>query len=281
LSQNKLTGTIPPELGAIRALQEEVYVRPILFNFTGNQLTGTVPLELASQVSLAFLFISNNNITGSLDPLFCNGTALKKNTDLITLSADCDEVICSCCTECCDKTTGCELYADRLCDAGAKYESSRDINNLFGIVCSCVDNYNISCADTLCDTCTEDGSVCVNAVDYGLVIDPVTGMDVGFRCTEIYTSGPKEGVEIYYEHSKAEDYHHLLVMVDGMACQSSAFEVCNDLSSGLRIDCSNIEPDAVYSDCDPEMDGGELLQAFRWEFHSQNCYSCFPDFSAD
>jgi Leucine-rich repeat (LRR) protein len=277
LSRNHLTGTIPSELGAIQVLPEEVYERPIYFNFSGNQLTGTVPLEFASQVGLAYLGIGNNSLTGTLDPLFCNGTTFQETTNMVILGVDCNEVICSCCAECCsDEKDLCEIYADRLCNSMANYQASSDIEDVFGTVCTCVDSYNVSCADLFCDSCSKDGSVCVNAFDYGTVINPVIFDESGWRCTEQYTSGPKTGVEIYYELYIGETDYHCLVMVDGKACQSCTFDICNGNQNGHRIDCSNIEPDAIYSECDTDLDGGQLLQLFQLEFDEQECYTCFP-----
>jgi hypothetical protein len=123
----------------------------------------------------------------------------------------------------------------------------------------------------------------VNAFDYGLVIDHLTGNPCGWRCTERYTSGPKVGVEIYYEQYSVENdlYLHCMVMIDGKVCKScSNLNMCNDSYGGLVIDCSNIEPNAVYNDCEPDVfDGGELLRAFRWDFQSQECKTCLIDIS--
>ena len=59
LSNNQLTGAIPPELG-------NLYSAPVLIDFSDNQLTGTIPPELGNLGYLAYLELENNQLTGEL-----------------------------------------------------------------------------------------------------------------------------------------------------------------------------------------------------------------------
>ena len=60
LSDNQLTGPIPPELGRLAKL-EELYLQ-------GNQLTGPIPPELGDLTNLQTLRLSGNGLTGVIPP---------------------------------------------------------------------------------------------------------------------------------------------------------------------------------------------------------------------
>ena len=49
-----------------------------------------------------FVF-DNNDLSGSIPEAMCD-------LNVTMLQADCDEVICSCCTMCCDERSGCVSY---------------------------------------------------------------------------------------------------------------------------------------------------------------------------
>ena len=68
LSSNDLVGSIPPELGNLTALEA------LVLNF-GN-LTGSIPPELGSLTHLRFLEINDNSLTGSIPPQLGNLTKL-------------------------------------------------------------------------------------------------------------------------------------------------------------------------------------------------------------
>ena len=55
---NDLTGSIPPELGNLTALQ--------YLGRGWNQLTGTIPAELGDLTDLSYLSLNANNLTGSI-----------------------------------------------------------------------------------------------------------------------------------------------------------------------------------------------------------------------
>jgi Leucine-rich repeat (LRR) protein len=59
--RNKLTGTIPPELGGATTLRE--------LHVHFNKLTGTLPTELAALTDLQSLYLYDNQFSGSIDVL--------------------------------------------------------------------------------------------------------------------------------------------------------------------------------------------------------------------
>lgn len=67
-----------------------------------NQLSGQVPTALVSLPFLTSLTVYNNQITGTMPFETCN---------LSVMIADCDELICECCTECC---IGCQGTVEKL-----------------------------------------------------------------------------------------------------------------------------------------------------------------------
>lgn len=77
LKVNKLTGTVPSNIGLLSKLQ--------FLDLSTNSLHGTLPLSLANLTQVYELDVSRNNITGVLDPrLFPDGTGAAK-TGLISL----------------------------------------------------------------------------------------------------------------------------------------------------------------------------------------------------
>jgi Leucine-rich repeat (LRR) protein len=120
LSNNRLTGLIPSELGWVDLLTRFVWlyfnslIREIpskLRELTlltalwiyGNPLSGEIPIELANLSNLEELTLYTNTIlTGNLDNIFCNCTI-----PIPSFRADCglskvyQEIICTCCMGCC------------------------------------------------------------------------------------------------------------------------------------------------------------------------------------
>ena len=60
LSENELSGTIPPELGNLTKLE--------VLGLAVNQLRGTIPLELVNLSRLRHLFLYSNQLTGLISP---------------------------------------------------------------------------------------------------------------------------------------------------------------------------------------------------------------------
>jgi hypothetical protein len=91
LSYNRLSGTIPSSLGALTALN-----RLYLFN---NELSGTIPSSLGALTDLEWFYLHDNQLVGTMP--FCNS-----DQSFVRLVADCMEVKCTCCTECCPVAFG-------------------------------------------------------------------------------------------------------------------------------------------------------------------------------
>ena len=70
LTWNNLTGTIPPDLGKLTALEA--------LHMSGNQLTGQIPIELANLSKLASLDLSFNRLEGELPQSFGQLTGLER-----------------------------------------------------------------------------------------------------------------------------------------------------------------------------------------------------------
>jgi hypothetical protein len=88
LLNNFLTGTVPSSLGTLVGLTNLM--------LSLNQLTGTLPSSLGALTSLHFLYVQSNLLSGTM-PL----CTLIDNRTFSNLVADCNEVDCPCCTECC------------------------------------------------------------------------------------------------------------------------------------------------------------------------------------
>jgi Leucine-rich repeat (LRR) protein len=58
---NKISGTLPPELGALTALTS-IYLNG------GNKLTGTIPPTISAWTALSVLNLSSNNLSGTIPP---------------------------------------------------------------------------------------------------------------------------------------------------------------------------------------------------------------------
>ena len=60
LVNNQLTGSIPPEIGQLSDL--------VYFGLSHNQLTGVIPPEIGRLVNLSALYLADNQLTGSIPP---------------------------------------------------------------------------------------------------------------------------------------------------------------------------------------------------------------------
>jgi hypothetical protein len=100
LERNHLSGTIPSSLGTLTAL-DVLWLR-------SNQLSRTIPSSLGALPAMASLLLNNNQLVGTMP--FCNS-----DQAFASLVADCMEVDCTCCTECCPVAFG-NIMASSFCD---------------------------------------------------------------------------------------------------------------------------------------------------------------------
>jgi len=123
LSENYLSGSLPSELANLTMMSD--------FRIQFNLFNGTVPLEFQNMDSFDYLFLHANDLTGDLNPTFCQGVTWLLNS----YSADCasganssPEIICDCCISCCLSGSGSESaeccdQEDGSCEAGDVYRS--------------------------------------------------------------------------------------------------------------------------------------------------------------
>ncbi|CAJ1950550.1 unnamed protein product [Cylindrotheca closterium] len=113
LQHNQISQRLPLELGNLEALKE--------FKANDNELEGSIPVEFFSMLDLETLNLQSNNISGEIPTAVAALPFLKELTiqnneivgtmpfetcHLSNLIADCDEMICECCTECCIQCQG-------------------------------------------------------------------------------------------------------------------------------------------------------------------------------
>ncbi|XP_061375235.1 phytosulfokine receptor 2-like [Gastrolobium bilobum] len=70
LSNNRLSGTIWPEIGRLKALH--------ILDLSRNKITGTIPSSISEMENLETLDLSNNDLCGTIPPSFSNLTFLSK-----------------------------------------------------------------------------------------------------------------------------------------------------------------------------------------------------------
>ena len=218
------------------------------------------------------LTLHNNSLTGSLEESFCNQTGFGS---FFGLTADCDEVDCPCCTECCSDLTGeCTIDVPATCSALEYfYEACDECIDPLGTECECIgeNRTNLSCIDTGCQPCNPDGTVCVENYEFGYDLPP-SGLDNLYRCNMRFTKGLEGDVSWNIDYDKYE----CEVLLNGQICRVCGFKSCEDRSGGIRIDCSNVVDGALYDSCSPLLDGGDYLQMFRdeWAFPDDGCFPC-------
>lgn len=125
-----------------------------------------------------------------------------------------------------------------------------------GTVCECEETddggVRLSCADTMCQYCNADETVCGLDVAYGGDIGKFGFFTSDFE-TYDYIQGRDERFSI--EHSFENGCR---VLVDGEECNSCEYISCADSSHSYNIQCNNVEKGAFYSGCAGT--GGGFLQ---------------------
>ena len=87
-ASNTFTGSISNALGQLTSLEE--------LRIADNFFTGNIPIQLLRLTDLQVFTFDNNDLTGTLPVDFCG-----VSYDFEVLRADCSEILCTCCTECC------------------------------------------------------------------------------------------------------------------------------------------------------------------------------------
>ena len=266
LSSNQLTGSIPSSLGDCNVLQE--------LKLHENNLAGLIPLGLLALTDVASVMLHNNSLTGSM--LFCNESAFPAPLPILSLTADCGELECPCCTDCCSDATGaCIIELEQICQNHAK---EAEYNTNIGTDCACFDKgATLSCADQECQICRlevgDEGHdpSCLENFDWGIDYQE-DGWDNLRRCNMRFISGRNADTEVSY-HVDAGSFECSMT-VDGVPCNSCDSQLCSDGFWGTSIDCSNIEEGAVYDDCDGSLNGGDLLWFLAPAYSGSECQPC-------
>jgi Leucine-rich repeat (LRR) protein len=89
LNENKLTGTLPAELGLLHSLE--------VLDLMGNLLSGTIPSALGSLENIKELILSGNSFIGTVPVELCS--LMESNNAKVEI--DCDLVACDCGCACC------------------------------------------------------------------------------------------------------------------------------------------------------------------------------------
>ena len=257
-SSNMLTGTIPTEFGLVTRLEQ--------LWFNNNQLTGTVPTELAQLSSLEWLTVQDNNLNGTLAAM-CEPESIRW-----TIEADCGgddpAVDCPCCVVCCDNISG-HCTIDTLADCNVdkqifELEGGRHYFPGIGTECECSTNENnevvMSCSDTACQSCNQDGTVCSVNQDYSF-----TYYENSVRWREAkysfqYVVGLNDTVTLT-SSAPSEDiatFDSCEAMVNGEVCSSCFYRTCLNADEGAwEVNCENVEGAGRVDVCDqdPEDDG--------------------------
>jgi Leucine-rich repeat (LRR) protein len=101
LDQNLLSGTVPSELGKLTALT--------VLSLYNNTLSGQLPSEINALTQMTSLFVALTGLTGDVTKLCAQ---IADNADLSpSFQADCDEIICPCCTFCCSPYEECDFVS--------------------------------------------------------------------------------------------------------------------------------------------------------------------------
>ena len=104
LSENNLSGSIPPELGTMSAMEELL--------FSKNEITGTIPPELGQLENLYTLHMQDTSLEGTMPLEICilrdTFSDVFEFAQLSSLTVNCNEVQCCCCTNCLSDSCGVE-----------------------------------------------------------------------------------------------------------------------------------------------------------------------------
>jgi Leucine-rich repeat (LRR) protein len=300
LSSNIMTGAIPSEIGLLKNL-ELLHLDSNGFNGTiasqigsltrldqlrlqNNQLSGSVPIELSSLLSTKSIKLFANNLTGSLDDVFCQ----QPSVVLSKVDADCGgvdpQVECSCCTTCCDSSSGsCTINKEAVClveKSWHEHPNGREYHESAGTVCECTttgtdDNATtttLSCEDTQCKSCNRNETVCSVNEHYQYSYGQDTNWD-NMKSTFQYVVGRNDTVT--FETTRHPDaLVSCKITVNGQVCNSCYSAYCKDWFLSVHVNCENVLGAGSLNLCDASgtNDVGPLaVFAFQEPAYLQGC----------
>ena len=211
---------------------------------------------------------SNTSISGTFDTALCNRT---DGTGISFLGADCGrttpEVDCSCCTYCCDGSTGdCEGRLLQICEVSASRMALGEVfekgSTQHESDCTCTeDGSSFSCVGSQCQSCSLNGTICGDNMDYGYSFGE-DGEIVSFTTSFQYVKGRTEKIRL--ESSKNTTSAECRVYVDDEECSVCQVFRCADEAEGLYVDCTNIVggDGGFYATCTGAHEEGGVFEVF-------------------
>mmetsp|Transcript_26969 Transcript_26969/g.56758 ORF Transcript_26969/g.56758 Transcript_26969/m.56758 type:complete len:708 (+) Transcript_26969:166-2289(+) len=117
ISGNEMTGSIPVSYYNLSSLEElylddnnfygglpqtpePIYENMEEFSIHDNAFSGRFPAEYFESSKLKLLSLHRNQLTGTITETICERTDTSQANSIRTLTADCDMIICDCCTKC-------------------------------------------------------------------------------------------------------------------------------------------------------------------------------------
>lgn len=208
--------------------------------------------------------MDGNNITGSLDPVFCNPISSESKT-LFDVTADCGgenpRVNCTCCTECCDRgTETCDFNVLAYCDiiaAANLPDPNGDLIDCGDFNCSCAEGGTLmngttavatmTCTETK-DACSQDETVCFYRQSFRVGFPSTFSVDFQNEATNEfqYSKGRDDSIVLFEPINGTET-----ISVNGNECDGLHQWSCADGSNAPYIFCSNVEGAGDFNGCDP------------------------------
>merc|ERR1712051_1000866 len=68
-----------------------------------NKFSGDIPDSFSNLSKFEIFILDNNDLSGAISQSMCDKS-------LGVLRADCDEIVCSCCSDCCNEKLGCVSF---------------------------------------------------------------------------------------------------------------------------------------------------------------------------
>jgi hypothetical protein len=216
-------------------------------------------MELSSLLIATSVGLFGNNLTGSLDDVFC----LQPSALLSKVDADCGgvdpQVECTCCTTCCDSSSGgCKINKEAIClveKSWHEHPNGPEYHESAGTVCECTtpgfeDNATttLSCRDTQCQSCNQDDTVCSINEHYQFSYGEKNKWD-NMQSTFQYVVGRNETV-MFGATRQPDQSFTCKVTVNGEVCSSCYWHFCKDLFYSVHVECENVKGAGYLNMCD-------------------------------
>jgi hypothetical protein len=166
-------------------------------------------------------------------------------------------------------STGTNLGA-MICQNSIATEEAAGRN--WGAVCTCTSpnptHTVLSCTDTLCSYCTEDGIQC-DRFSYGVILDD-EGTILRYYERDEYVLGRTETV-LYSEDRITEGCS---IHIDGIQCASCTYVQCEGGEYDIQVDCTNISDGESFNGC-IDTDLQQLKRGGIFQIYKEDYKFCF------